>query len=239
MPGRSKESKLWLFFIVLLVVVIVSALLVLIFDGQKRGGRQEEASDTGFGFSAGETEIDLGNGIVITGIGRYAGMYMEDSTNEPVSGVLMIFVTNRSEKTLQYGEITLWGTNDAHFSISTLSPGANMVALETSRLPYAADGGYTSGTLSSVVFFDAEPTLCGDKLWIETLDKTFQITNITDSQIEGDIVIYYKNYRDGVFYGGITYRVRLSGGLKPGETRQVFSSHYTVSGSQIVFVTCS
>ena len=53
----------------------------------------------------------------------------------------------------------------------------------------------------------------------------------------GDIYIYYKNFSGGIYYGGITYRVKIEGGLKSGEIRQLMSTHYYEEASEILMVT--
>ena len=63
------------------------------------------------------------------------------------------------------------------------------------------------------------------------------ITNISGNDITGDVVIYYKNASSDMLYGGITYRVTVTGGLKAGEIKQLTGSHFSASGSRIMFVT--
>ena len=63
------------------------------------------------------------------------------------------------------------------------------------------------------------------------------VTNISDEDITGDVVVYYKNASADMLYGGITYRVTISGGIKAGEIRQVVAGHFSDSGSRIMFAT--
>ena len=46
-------------------------------------------------------DTDIGDGIVVESIGRYAGMFVEDGTDETVSEVFALTVRNTSEKTVQ------------------------------------------------------------------------------------------------------------------------------------------
>lgn len=72
-----------------------------------------------------DAAINLGHGMVITNIGSYTGVYMEDGSDEILSGILMIIVTNTGTETIQYAEITLpVGDKMASFSLSTLLPDA-------------------------------------------------------------------------------------------------------------------
>jgi hypothetical protein len=65
-----------------------------------------------------------------------------------------------------------------------------------------------------------------------------EVTNITDTDITDEIIIYYKNSATDILYGGITYRVRVSGGIPAGETVRVMSRHYHPDRCTIVMVTC-
>ena len=49
--------------------------------------------------------------------------------------------------------------------------------------------------------------------------------------------MYYKNSATDLLYGGITYRSKVSGGLKAGEIRQITAGHYNPKSSSIVMVT--
>lgn len=186
-----------------------------------------------------ETRFELAEGLVITDVAAYTGIYMEDGTDEPVTGVLMIVVTNEGDLPLQYAEITLRaGTETAEFALSTLPAGKSVVVLEKDRKPYDRAAEYGDAGLKNAVWFHEALSCCEEQLQIQALDGALNITNISGADLEGEIVIYYKNSSPDMFYGGITYRIRLSGGLPAGATKQVMADHFSGSGSTIVFVTC-
>lgn len=186
-----------------------------------------------------EVRIDLGNGLVIADIGSYTGMYMEDGTDEIVSGVLMMVVTNNADAPLQYAEISLpVGGETASFALSTLPVGESVVVLEQKRMPYDKNMDYTNATAQNVVWFTEALSLCEDRIQIQSLDGALNITNISGADIDGEIIIYYKNSSADMLYGGITYRVRIAEGLAAGEIKQIISDHYSSGGSTIMFVTC-
>lgn len=185
-----------------------------------------------------DVSINLGNGMMITDVGKYTGVYMEDGSNEIVSGVMMITVTNEGENAIQYAEINMpVGDQTAKFSLSTLPVGSTVILLEQNRMAYTA-GEYTSAVAENVVLFTEPLSLCENQLKIQVLDGAINVSNISGEDITGDIVIYYKNSAADVYYGGITYRVRIEGGLKAGELRQIMANHFSDSGSTIMFVTC-
>ena len=185
-----------------------------------------------------DTEINLSNGLTVTGIGSYTGIFMEDGSDEVVSRVLMITVENTGERTIQYAQIQLTdSTNAANFSLTTLPPGESAVLLEQSRMAYADGKALATATVYNLVYFPEEPTLCDELIEIQGLNGVLNITNVSGADITGDVVIYYKNASSDMLYGGITYRVTITGGIKAGQIRQITASHFSQSGSRVMWVT--
>lgn len=183
--------------------------------------------------------FDLGSDVKITRLLPYTGAFMEDRTDEVVTDILAIQVTNTGEKYLQTMDITLTsGETQAQFSLSTLFPGETVVVLEKNRMAYSTAPEFEQAQTSTVALFDEYPGMCEGKLEIQCLDGIINVTNISNEDITGDILIYYKNYVSGIYYGGITYRVRISGGIKAGQIYQGTAAHFNPDNSTIVFVTC-
>lgn len=183
--------------------------------------------------------LDLGSGILIMDYARYTGPFLEDRSDAFVSDVLAIQVTNTGEEYIQTMDILLSdGETVARFSLSTLFPGDTVIVPELNRMPFADAPEFTEFSTESVALFDGHPGMCTDRIAIQCLDGVMNITNISGEDITEDIFVYYKNYIDGVYCGGITYRLRLTGGLKAGEIRQGSAAHFDRENSRIVFVTC-
>jgi hypothetical protein len=181
--------------------------------------------------------IDLGNGLKITDIGAYTGMYMEDGSDEIVSGVMMMIVANTGDKTVQYAKITLEaGETDGVFELTTLPAGASVVLLEQTRMAYDKNAVYETAVTENFALFAEEPSKMEDTVKVQILDDVINVTNISDSDIDGEIVIYYKNSASDLYYGGITYRTRVTGGLAKGEIRQIAGAHASKTGSELMFV---
>ena len=179
--------------------------------------------------------VDLGKGLVITKVGPYSGVYMEDGTDDQVTDVMMIEVYNYGVEAVQYAEISL---GNAEFVLTTLPVGEKMIVLEKSRMAFDENADYSQAEARNVAFFQTPMSLCTDKLQIQVLDGAMNIRNISGETIQGDIFVYYKNISDGALLGGITYRARLENGLKADEVRQILANHFTTDGSRIMFVTC-
>lgn len=183
--------------------------------------------------------LDLGSGVILTDYLPYTGAFMEDRTDEVVSDVLGIKITNTGEEYVQAMDITLTdGDVTAEFSLSTLFPGQTVVVLEKNRMAYTGAPEFTGFEIGSVALFDGNPGMAEDKIKIQCLDGVINITNISEEDITGDILVYYKNCIGGIYYGGITYRLRVEGGLKAGEIRQGSAAHFNTNNSTVVFATC-
>lgn len=182
----------------------------------------------------------LDNDLEILDVGSYTGAYVEDGTDEVVSGILMLKVRNKGEQAVEYAKLTMdVDGKTAEFSITTLKPGATIVLMEKNRMPYDENIDYAAAAVAceNLALFQ-EPLNCHeDKLEIQILDGAINVTNIAGEDVTGRIAIYYKNTAAGIYYGGITYRVILEDGLKAGEIRQLMAEHFSDTGSEILFVT--
>lgn len=176
--------------------------------------------------------------LQIFDVGSYTGVYMEDGSDEVVTGVLMLVVNNYSQTDIQYAEITLPTENgDAKFTLSTLPAGESCVLLELNRMQFSGKEDPTKAVTDNMAIFSDPLSLMEDQLELQILNGAMNVTNISGTDITGDIAIYYKNAAADLYYGGITYRVRLEGGLKADEIRQIMASHFSDTGSKVMFVT--
>lgn len=178
--------------------------------------------------------VDLGSGLQITDMGGYTGIFMEDGSDEVVTGVLMLVVKNTGDKDIQYANITL---DEASFTLSTLPVGESCVLLEQNRMAYTGSEDASRAVLSNLAVFTHNLSLQEDMLRLQALDGALNVVNISGRDIEEDIVIYYKNAAADMYYGGITYRIRIQGGIKADEIKQLMASHFSEAGSRIMFVT--
>lgn len=184
--------------------------------------------------------VNLGYGIQVTDMGSYTGMYMEDGTDEIVSGVLMLVVENTGEEDIQYAQITMdFGEQQAAFDLTTLPAGATMVLLEKNRMQWedSMESGTVLPMVQNVAYFQEPISTMEEKLKIGIVDGAINVTNISGEDITGTIAVYYKNAAADIYYGGITYRIQIQGGLKADEIRQVMTNHASDTGSKILFVT--
>ena len=237
---RGKNKGLLLLIGILAAILIALLILVLCLNGEgtpdtqdSQGPSQEHLIE-----DTEQVDVPLADGITVDKVGRYTGVYMEDGTDAFVSDVLMLIVTNNSRNDLQYAEITVAVSDgEAQFNLTTLPAGKTAVVLEKNRMTWSKKEDYTQATVKNVVQFNEPLSLQEDQLKLQILNGGMNVTNISGNDITGDIVIYYKNTYDGVYYGGITYRVRLEGGLKADQIQQIMSDHFSATDSEVMFIT--
>ena len=237
MNQKKKGNKgLWIALGAVAVVVLAVVLVLVLCGGDDKQPDDESGKNPVIN---GSVSINVGSGLRIVDIGAYTGMYMEDGSNEVVSGVLMCIVTNEGDRAVEYAQLQLHdGERDIPFTLTALLPGRSVVLLAQDKTAYDKKASYTATVAESVAFFANEPSLQADRLQIQGLEGGMNITNISKEDITGDVVIYYKNVAaDGLLYGGITYRTRISGGIKAGELKQGMTQHFSVKGSEVLFVT--
>ncbi len=175
-------------------------------------------------------------GLEIKGINKYAGLFVEDGTDETVSDVCAVTVRNNAEKTVQYAHLTLSiGEGTYEFDVTTLPPNAEVQLLELTRqpMPESTDG-YTA-LVTMYAAFDAEPGMNADALEITTQDTAITIKNITDADM-GQIYVYYKAAYGDLYLGGITYRVGV-GSLAAGQSTTCYAGHYSTEYCKLMFAT--
>ena len=185
-----------------------------------------------------QEEIQLEETLKVVQIGRYTGIYMEDGSDEILSGIMMIQVENTSEQDLQLARIEIaYADVTAQFEVTNLPAGKSAVLLEKNRLALP-EGEYQSVAIKNMLYFDQAMSLEAERLEITGGTGYLDVTNISGEDISGVIYIYYKNSASDLYYGGITYRAKIDGGIEAGATMRVLTNHYSPDTCAIVMVTC-
>ena len=234
---KNKRKNGFLMYLLLGITLLAAVLVVAVRVHHGNEVKQPEMPGVSTPVPEDSVSIDLGSGLEITNISRFAGSFIEDGSDDVLSDVCAITVKNNAAATVQYAHITLSiGEGSYEFDLSTLPSGASAQLLELSRqpLPESTDG--LTASLSSFAPFDTEPTLCEDAISIDAQDTAITITNVSGSDITGQIYVYYKSAYGDLYIGGITYRTGVSG-LAAGESTTLYASHYSTAYSRIMFVT--
>lgn len=252
---KSKKDNSTTIIVAVVAILIVSIVLIAVLSRNLDGNGEDTSSGTASNTADSGTtdttspvinvektdfdEIALGDGLYIRDMYKYTGVYMEDGSDDVVSNIMMIVLENTSESDLQLADIFLeYDDFTATFRATNVPSGEKVVLLEESRRTITDDEiiGYST---KNVVFFYEAMDLCRDKLQITALDGMMNVKNISGEDIEGTIYIYYKYSASDLFYGGITFRTKIEGGIKADELKQISAGHYTVKGCTIVMVTCN
>lgn len=182
--------------------------------------------------------IPLNTDLQIEGMANYAGIYMEDGSDEIVTDVMMIILKNTGDQDLQLARVNvIFEGLVAEFEVSNLPAGEMLVALEKNRSPMPK-GAYQSVELKNVAYFAEPMTVMADKLEITGGNGYIDVKNITEEDIAGPTRVFYKNSASDLLYGGITYMATLQEGVSAGETVRVLTGHYSEGNSRVVNVTC-
>lgn len=230
---KNKRKNGFLMYLLLGLTLLAAVLVVAVRVHHGNEVKQPEMP----GVSTPAPSFELENGLEITSVGRYAGNFVEDGSDDIVSDVCAITVRNNAENTVQYAELSMnIGGESYCFKLSTLPQGKSVQLLELSRQPMPESSADMTAALTSYASFDPEPSLCEDVFSIDTQDTAITITNISGSDITGQIYVYYKSAYGDLYIGGITYRTGVSG-LAAGESTTLYASHYSTAYSRIMFVT--
>lgn len=237
---KKRNHKKLLFLIVL--VALVAAVCLMTLGRDSTSPEETETEPRLQAITAPAQVLDgriLKEAIRINSIEEYVGAYVEDGSDEAVAGLLMMEVTNISEEPIQFAQIELQLDGEtAKFNVSVLPAGATAVLIEQDRMEYDETVDYAGANAECVHLagFERPLSLQENSLTIQVLDGAANIINISDAPIEGIITICYKNVANGVYHGGIAYRIRIEGGLKAGELKQIMAAHLYQGSSEILFV---
>lgn len=175
-----------------------------------------------------------GTPLVIERTAMYDGPYVEDGSDDEVTGVAGIVLRNNGNEMVLRAEIVLeQGSRRLNFNAEMIPPGAAILILEANRSVYSM----------------LDYTSCLANAWTETMPETsneikvvsrgmdrIMVTNQADKAMY-DVEVMYKGWREdpGVYLGGITYVACLDE-LSAGATVEIYPEHYVAGYSRIVDV---
>lgn len=167
--------------------------------------------------------------------GSFTGEFVEDGSDEYVQNVAIIYVTNISERYLEYAVITFDIDGQvAAFTATGLAPGESLWVLEQNRLQVQKGAVFTY--VDDMSSFTDYVALSDTGIDVILGDGQLRVKNNTGKDLT-DVYVYYKQvHTDGNFLGGITYRVPI-GELKAGEEADSVAMHSRVGSSRVVSVT--
>lgn len=168
-------------------------------------------------------EVDSGK-VKIVSLNAADGVFVEKGNKDEVKQTATITVLNDSDRMLEYAEIvfTVNEYERAEFIVSALPAGQECVVMETTARVMKSDDKYTLDS-RSCTFAYCDQNLTPAEAEIKTDGSTISVTNKTD--VQKDILVTYKYFKDDKYYGGIAFRGKFEQ-VKPGETVQKTSSRF-------------
>ena len=180
--------------------------------------------------------IDISENIVLDKIYYANGYFPEDGTDAAIENVLAIRLTNNSDKALEYLTFTLTvNGEDFKFSAATVPANKSVYAFNLERKNAPAKVETAAAEKGFEIYFDRELSTKSDTFSYQIKNGTVVVTNISENDIQSDIVVYYKSTAEDGYFGGITYRFRISGGLKTGESYSAYAPHVLTHMTEIMF----
>lgn len=177
-----------------------------------------------------------GYDLVIRQVDAYDGLYLEDGSNEDISGVAMMLLENTGADGIGYVEVTLHFANNEtrRFKASTIPAGSSLVVQDADRKPMP------QGKLlrTEVMIAEDNPLSTSDSrlLVTENDDNSITVKNLTDQEIPV-VRIFFKYYMkdENVFVGGITFTAKILN-LAADSEITIRPEHYSSDSSQVVGV---
>jgi hypothetical protein len=203
---------------------------------KKTDKNENNSEETSASSTVEEIKMELSDpNLTVESVGSYTGNYIEDGTDDPISNVTAMVITNHSDKMLQVGDITFQVNKKetANFRVTNLLPGTSVLVLELNKREYHEKDDFSYGEVSNAYL--ESPDVLSDKFTIEKKDGELVIKNKTDKSYK-KVYVYYKYAQSGgAFMGGITYRVPFEN-VDAKATVTSVANHFSKNTSIIVDV---
>ena len=126
---------------------------------------------------------------------------------------------NVSDSDVEYALLTVKTKKETlTFNVSALLRGTKAVLLCNEEVGSDPAEVYTAWQTKDMIIFENPPVMNNDKLEISVLDGSISVRNISGEDIESDINIYYKDKKDDLVNGSVTYKFRIEGIKADSET---------------------
>ncbi|MBQ2785124.1 MAG: hypothetical protein IJF02_01280 [Oscillospiraceae bacterium] len=174
-----------------------------------------------------------GSGLIAEHTAQYEGPFLENETQEPVSGVMALMVYNPGAGFVDNALLCLQqGERILLFEITMLPPGSRVLVLEKNGQLYSEEA-FSQCVCLSLEFI---PDMVAQDIIVSEENGTLVVENRSDRNVNG-VTLCYKQFdhKEGFYLGGYTNRASI-GNLLPGETRTVVPYRYVCGYSKVVAV---
>ena len=208
-------------FIAIGLTVLVAALLIVA-AVMKYNSEDSRAVSTTVAFKNAQLGVTADGWLKIIEIDEYYGR-------------LAVVAENVSDTDVEYALLTVKTKEGTlTFNVSALLRGTKAVLLCNESVGSDPDEVYTAWQTKDMVLFKEQPVMNSDKFEIKVADGSVSLKNISGEDIESDICIYYKDKKDDVLNGSVTYKIRVEG-IKADAQTFIKAPELNENNCQIIF----
>lgn len=235
------KYKRQIIYALIMLIAAVAIVLIIANVGGTKNGVPAEYSDQIITerISNGEVKTDASvSGLTAVSVDTISGIYVEDGSDEVLDNILTLTISNDSDTMLQYAKLILSiGDEEYLFEISSIPAGETVRAMEMNRKPLTSAEGDIVLNQEYIAWTYDNLTMCESVLNVVQRENAIIVENISGETVNAPLYVYYKNYVDGIYIGGITYRAGTMENIEPGETVVLSAKHFDPEVSQLLFVT--
>lgn len=203
----------------LIALVAVTLIVVTVLKHNPNGFVSES---TAIPFKNAQLGVTVDNWLKIIEIDEYYGR-------------LAVVAENVSDTDVEYALLTVKTKSETlTFNVSALLSGTKAVLLCNESVGSDPNEVYTAWQTENKIDFEKAPVMNNDKFEIKVLNGSISLKNISGKDIESDIYIYYKDKKDDVLNGSVTYKTRVQG-IKAGSQTFVKAPELNENNCQIIF----
>ena len=150
-------------------------------------------------------------------------------------GNLAVVVENVSDTDVEYALLTVkTRTETLTFNVSALLSGMKAVLLCNESVAADSDESYTAWQTENMILFENPPVMNEEKFKVSLTDGSISLENISGEDITSDIYIYYKDKKDDLLNGSITYKTSVAG-LEADALTYIKAEGLNADNCQIIF----
>lgn len=206
-----------------LIILIAISVIAVVLVKHLPDITDSQSVSTTAEFKNAQLDVTVDDWIRIIGIDEYYGR-------------LAVVVENVSDSDVEYALLTVKTKKDTlTFNVSALLKGTKAVLLCNEDVGSNPDEVYTAWQTDDKILFENPPVMNEDKLETEILDGSISVRNISGEDITSDIYIYYKDKKDDLLNGSITYKVRVAG-IKADSRTYVKAEELNADNCKIIFI---
>ena len=235
-----KYKKQIIYALIMLVAAAAVVLIIANIRGTKNGASAKYSDQIiTERIANGEVTTDPSvSGLKALSVDTISGMYVEDGSDEVLDNILTMTISNDSEVMLQYAKLILSiGDEEYLFEISSIPAGETVRAMEMNRKPLTSAEGDIVLNQEHIAWTYDNLSMCESVFNIVQRENAIIVENISGETVNAPLYVYYKNYVDEMYIGGITYRAGTMEDIEPGETVVLSAKHFDPEASQLLFVT--